>query len=121
MPRLRPSAVRSPYYMSRRREMKKRRHMAYQVRVRAIVPAMICIITPTTHPSIIIIVQKMCGFSRNAITLTDTICLLLALFGPAEMSAVRSLPGVNRTSSGRHDLAENDPGSEICSFTDVKI
>jgi hypothetical protein len=52
--------------------MKKRRHMAYQVRVRAIVPAMICIITPTTHPSIIIIVQKMCGFSRNAITLTDT-------------------------------------------------
>jgi len=58
--------------MSRRREMKKRRHMAYQVRVRAIVPAMICIITPTTHPSIIIIVQKMCGFSRNAITLTDT-------------------------------------------------
>jgi hypothetical protein len=46
--------------------------MAYQVRVRAIVPAMICIITPTTHPSIIIIVQKMCGFSRNAITLTDT-------------------------------------------------
>jgi len=42
--------------------------MAYQVRVRAIVPAMICIITPTTHPS----VQKMCRFSRNAITLTDT-------------------------------------------------
>jgi hypothetical protein len=58
--------------MSRRREMKKRRHMAYQVRVRAIVPPMICIITPNTHPSIIIIVQKMCGFSRNAITLTDT-------------------------------------------------
>ena len=25
------------------------------------------------------------------------------------MSAVRSLSGVNRTSSGRHDLAENDP------------
>lgn len=46
--------------------------MAYQVRVRVIVPAMIYIITPTTHPSIIIIVQKMCGLSRNAITLTDT-------------------------------------------------
>jgi hypothetical protein len=36
--------------------------MAYQVRVRAIAPATICIITPTTHPSIIIIVQKVCGF-----------------------------------------------------------
>src|SRR5450759_1762822 len=44
----------------RRRDMGKRRHIAYQVRVRAIVPAMICINTPTTHPSIIIIVQKMC-------------------------------------------------------------
>jgi hypothetical protein len=32
---------------------------------------------------------------------------------PIRMSAVRSLSGVNRTSSGRRDLAENDPGADI--------
>jgi hypothetical protein len=44
----------------------------YQVRMRAIAPATICIIRPTTHPSIIIIVQMMRGFSRSTITPTDT-------------------------------------------------
>ena len=37
---------------------------AHQVRVRAIVPAMICIITPTTHPSIIIIVHKAVSYTH---------------------------------------------------------
>jgi hypothetical protein len=39
-------------------------------RIRAMAPAMICISTPTTHPSMIIVVQRMCGFSRNTITYT---------------------------------------------------
>jgi hypothetical protein len=33
----------------------------------------------------------------------------MAQNGPQAMSAVRSLSGGKRTSSGRHDLAENDP------------
>jgi len=33
-------------------------------------PAIICICTPTTHPNMIIVVQRMCGFSRNTITYT---------------------------------------------------
>src|ERR1700684_3885274 len=44
---------------------------AHQVRVRATTPATICIITPTTHPSIIVIVQTMRGSSRSTITPTD--------------------------------------------------
>jgi hypothetical protein len=36
---------------------------AYQARVRAIAPEMICIVRPATHPSIITAVQKMRGFS----------------------------------------------------------
>ena len=36
---------------------------AYQVRMRVMAPAMICISTPTVQPSMIIVVQRMCGFS----------------------------------------------------------
>jgi hypothetical protein len=59
--------------------------MAYQVRVRAIAPATICIITPTTHPSIIIIVQKVPGSSRSTITPTDTKAVNVARNVPAAL------------------------------------
>jgi hypothetical protein len=45
---------------------------ACQLRMRAMAPATICINTPTTHPAMIITVMKICGSSRNTITLTDT-------------------------------------------------
>jgi hypothetical protein len=68
--------------------------MAYQVRVRAIVPAMICIITPTTHPSIVIIVQKVRGSSRSTITPTDTKAVNVARNVPTALrnSAVSIFP-----------------------------
>jgi len=43
-----------------------------QWRTRAIAPAVICMMTPTTHPSMIAMVQKMCGSARNTITPTET-------------------------------------------------
>src|ERR1700733_4347246 len=53
-------------------EVCAQKETAYQVRTRAIAPAMICMVRPNTHPSIVIIVQTMCGFSRSKITPTDT-------------------------------------------------
>ena len=45
--------------------------MAYPARARAIAPAMICIITPTIHPSRVHDGPEQTQISRNTITLTD--------------------------------------------------
>jgi hypothetical protein len=89
-------------------DLRHKRATAYQVRVREIAPAMICIVTPTTHPTMIMTVQKMCGSSRKTITLTDAKAVNAAKNVPTALrnSAASTLPpeplGSERLDAGPH-------------------
>src|ERR1700753_873503 len=63
-------------------------------RARAMAPAMICSVTPSTQPIMIIVVQAMCGLERNTITQTDANAVKAARKVPTALrnSAESTLP-----------------------------